>query len=321
MIHIPQLMLNRHKELLLETAPVYIEGLIGWELIRNGQVVRSSPPQRNLIVTAALNGMGNGTSITTQTTYCAVGSSSTAPASSDTSLVAQVDVRTNSNGGFADVFASGPSFAYWEKTITRLFTETQVNGNLTEVGFFSAAVAGTMFNRQLLKDNLGNPTTITKTNADQLKIILKIRVYPNTTIVNQPAVDISGVSTSIDNRAIDIDGSGWSTCNWGSWSTVFAGYENNAMPATTATQSGTNDGGVGTGTLQAYTNGNFYRDFQVVYTPAQTNFPTGYGSISWGAMGGAFTQFNFISTFTPKIAKTSSFRLTLMVRASWAVHP
>ena len=67
---------------------------------------------------------------------------------------------------------------YWFKRFVRLFFESEANGNLTELGWFDQAAGGTMTVRSLFKDNGGSPIVITKTSADQLRIIYELRVYP-----------------------------------------------------------------------------------------------------------------------------------------------
>src|SRR5690606_9484008 len=95
--------------------------------------------------------------------------------------------------------------------------------------FFSAAEGGTMWNRQLFRDELGNPTAITKTNEDQLRVTYEYRVYPPWDDVVQE-IEVNGVPTEVVNRPQAVDSSG----SWGA-----GGGLNNL-------------GAVGTGTLIAY---------------------------------------------------------------------
>jgi hypothetical protein len=131
---------------------------------------------RNLVMDVGLNFLG--ASKVDALSYFAVGTSSTAPNVAQVALGAQVGI-TNSDGGFADQASTwGAGNAYIYARRTRVFTEAQANGNLTEVGVFDAASGGTMFCRSLLKDSGGTPTTIVKTSEFQLRIDYEIRLYP-----------------------------------------------------------------------------------------------------------------------------------------------
>lgn len=299
-----------------------IMGLIGWELIKDGKVIRKSPLKPNLITDAGLNGIGTGSIIDTLITYCGVGTDSTAPANSQTSLIAQISVRTASNGGFANTSGSGASFDYWWIQRTRLFVEAEANGNLTEVGFFSASSGGIMFNRQLFKDEFDAPTTIVKTSAEQLKVIMEVRVYPNKTPSAQ-TLTINSISTDLDHQAIEIDNSGWtaSPTSLGQWITnaIKDAHESNAMPDVLAQATGT-AGTISSTTWASYTSGNFYRDVTLVMEPAVSNFATGIGSIQWGYHGTNNLFYQHITTFDPKILKDNTERFTYVARISWARH-
>src|SRR5690606_34956817 len=96
---------------------------------------------------------------------------------------------------------------------TRVFTEDQANGNLAELGFFSSSEGGTMWNRQLFRDELGNPTAITKTNEDQLRVRYEYRIYPPWDDVVQE-IEVNGVPTEVVNRPQLVGNSGtWGSAN------------------------------------------------------------------------------------------------------------
>lgn len=297
-----------------------LEGWISWELTRRGEVIQSSGGwYRNLIVDAGLNALAGGTiAIITLTNYCSVGTGTNAPANGDVVLQTPIAPRTNSNGGFADTNGAGASDAYRWWKIARVFTESQVNGNLNEVGFFSALTGGTMFNRQRLKDINGEDVTITKTDQDQLHINLEWRAYPDQSVRNQSIV-ISGVTTSVDNRALDIDGT-WVSFPGNIGTILLEGevYTLNTMPDIRARQAGT---GVteSSGALQTYGSGNFYRDLELKWEPATGNAIGPFGSLEfWGPGTDKPSQ---IATFDPKIAKDATRRVTIMVRCHLARRP
>jgi hypothetical protein len=305
-------------------------GLEGWftvELIdAKTKRVKRKLRFKNTITDAGMNGIGNGTSIGTLLTSLAVGTGSTAPAVGQTSLVSEID-RTNSTGGTSDVYNSGSGFAYWYGQRVRLFVEAEANGNLTELGFFSSTtdLSGTMFNRQLFKDDLGNAVTITKTSGEQLKVTFEWRVYMDQS-ANAQTISISGVSTDLSHRAYDVD----SSSAWGSTFLqnfgVFTGgnsvgyaWESQTMPSTTALQTGS-PVLASSSTVQAYTNGNFYRDIEYKWEPAVANFTLGIGTITTGVIGSSSANLSFITTFNPRVAKDNTKRFTIINRYSWARH-
>lgn len=282
----------------------------------------------NLIVNGGLDLIGAGTELTLCMQWLAVGTGSTVPATGDTSLVAEVSPstthRTQGNGSIADVFASGASFTYWSLKRTRLFVEAQANGNLTELGFFTASTAGTMWTRQLFKDSGGTPTTIVKTSADQLRVTYELRIY---TPADATASEvISGVSYTWLVRASKIS----SASNWGGTGSngplmtlgnvTHMGYADAIETDVLGTSS---DGPAGTATtrsstsLAAYTTGTFYRDSSYIWEPGIANYATGVGSIVfWAGSSGGLAQM-FQESFTPKLPKDNTKRLTLVQRLTW----
>lgn len=117
--------------------------------------------------------------------YIAVGTDSTPPVVGDTTMGAELD-RTISKGGFGSEEITGLvtgtahvfDAPYHFQRYVRLFTESEANGNLTELGWFNTDPAGTMVVHSLFKDSGGSPITLVKTSADQLKITYEWRVYP-----------------------------------------------------------------------------------------------------------------------------------------------
>ena len=169
----------------------------------------------NLITDAGLNAiMGKVFRPNLLFQYIGVGTDNTTPVVGDTTLGAEVD-RTLSNGGFGDttgyVTGSTDDFdgAYHFKKRTRLFLENEANGNLTELAWFQAAAASTMVVRSLFKDSGGTPITVTKTNADQLKITHELRSYPP--MGDDPAGLRSGSFSPIDSGTVIL---GSTTHSW-----------------------------------------------------------------------------------------------------------
>src|SRR5690606_24214562 len=125
---------------------------------------------------------------------CEAGTSSQVPDLSDVDVIAPLSPRatTTSNGGIADETRDGGGFAYQWFSQTRVFLEAEAIGNLTEVVFRRSSGGTQVFNRQLLLDDLGQPTSISTTNEDQLKIIFEFRLYSLHDVIEQ-VVNVNGV--------------------------------------------------------------------------------------------------------------------------------
>lgn len=327
---------GRSRELLVPFDALRVEGHVTVDLIhaRSG-LVKQHLEFRNLVVDAGLDSLGAGTRTLSNFLsggWMAVGTSSTAPAVSQTGLVAETGVRTNSNGAIADVIGSGASFAYWYIRITRVWTEPQSNGNLTEFGLFNASAAGTMLARQLFKDAGGNPTTVVKTSADQLRITYEFRMYPPT-VDATGSTTISGTSYGWTARAVNVN----QDVAWGQFgasgllvtmgSTTPPGAQASNATAigtlTTGPTGATAGANQSSAVVSPYTTGSFLREITFVWDPGAANFTGGSGGVSaftfqpWGTAN-AFTHQAFV---TPFFAKDSTKRLTLVWRFPWARFP
>lgn len=298
-----------------------IEGYFIVELVdAKTQKVKQRLEFKNLLTDVALNSLGAGTwSLGNLVQYMGVGTGSTVPAVTDTTLVSQV-ARTNFNQGFADVSGFGPSNTYVYYRIVRVFIETEANGNLTEVGMFQTNVAGTMFTRQLLKDGTGTPTVITKTSADQLRITYEYRLAVPITD-NGGTINISGTSYDWTNRPYKVV-SDWPNLilnypnNFIAWSLPQWAYETDVLVnQDSGTLAGTQVASTSHGAL-AYTTGNFYRDVETIWDPGIANFATGVGAVS--TAGARFATNGWWQAwqtkFSPKIPKTNVKRLKLTFR-------
>lgn len=291
---------------------------------KTGLIKRRLTEFPNLIVDAALNAIGNGTTIDELVEYVAVGTDNTTPDASDTSLGAQVDDRYNDAGGFAETEGSGPAYAYWYYTKTREIGEDDGNGNLTELGFFEEATGGTMWCRQLFLSG-GTPTTLVKTSDESLRIIYEWRLYLVTTPTTD-ALTIDGVPTDCDSRALSGNNAhAWGNNGYlrhlGAWETDprrCKAFETNAFPNIDA------GGFTGTGSqvtscgMQAYGTGNFYRDQNFIFDPGVGNFTTGIGAMHYPSQGLFISSVAGLGvTFDPKIQKDDTERFTFVGRTSF----
>jgi hypothetical protein len=151
-----------------------------------------------------MNMLGNLNGLNNDLGYFAVGQGTVAEAATDTTLGSEL-ARTNNNGGVADISSyTGTSYSSFIRT--RIFTQAQANGNLTEIGIFNASSGGSMYCRQLIKDETGTPTTITKTSEFELRVSYELRWYLPTDSDYNILVD--GISRAVRSRPAYF-GFGW----------------------------------------------------------------------------------------------------------------
>ena len=139
-----------------------VKGSFSVQVIRAGKVIVDLPRQSNLILSTAMSvisGLG---------VYLHVGTGSTAPTYSDTSLE---NFLTSAN---SPTWTDSPSVlngSVYEKESSKIFTFAlgSVVGNLSELGVALQA-STSLQTRALFKDGVGDPTTIVVTALDQLVV-------------------------------------------------------------------------------------------------------------------------------------------------------
>lgn len=265
----------------------------------------------NLITDGGLNRLGTDYIVS----HAQVGSGSTAPSNSDTSLASRV-AGTSTASPVAATYgcqASAPYFG-WARKIFR-FAAGQATGNLSEVGVGWSS-AGDLFSRALIKDGSGNPTTITILADEVLDVTYELRLYPP--LVDQ-AFDIvlGGVTYACLMRAAQVTNpDNWTprllldygTSNAVGW---YATAYDGDIGTITQNPSGTFVGSVLT-TRDAYSNNSLVREFHSNFGLADA-----VGSIKSIVLqigSGGWQQ----CSFTPPIPKTNDKILNLHWRLAWA---
>jgi hypothetical protein len=319
------------------TAHMGVAGYFEVELIHKPTgLVKQKLRFRNLITDAGLNWIGAGSGVTQgagirfgSDAWMAVGSGSTAPAVTDTTLVAQ-SARTNSRGTPEIPVSAGSAddFDYWWIRTTKVFAPGVATGNLTEVGLFETSVGGTLFARQLFRDNTGTPITIIKTADDELRITYELRLY-TMKVSNVNTLTVKSESRTCTTRGYDIDLAG----RWGNtvvtsqallnylgttWQTSYTSlngtFISSSMPALTATQVGTRTSFSAGGWVSGYIGSSYYKDYSATMNPGVGNLTI--GSVIWGG-NNPFPEPPFITTIDPPILKTDTERFTFVGRFSW----
>ena len=273
----------------------------------------------NLITNAGLDLLGT-TGSSPVYGYCRVGSGNTAPAFTDTALVAQIAVSSTQQADTYGVNRTG-TFYGWHRRTTR-FIAGAATGTLAEVGV-SAATAGPIFSRALILDGGGSPTTITVLADEVLDVTYELRVYPTLTDATGSVV-IAGTTYTWTARALTnaVYDTRWA--QYLGYGVAFnqaqgsiSSYGPQAMadlPAQGSTPtlpvSGTSMN------AQAYTTGSYQRSFRMDFDLNDGNVAGGIG-----AFFAASETFQFAGAWawgvSPKLPKTSAFKATFTVRMSW----
>lgn len=273
----------------------------------------------NLILDQGLNQMA------TSDTYlnaCQVGSGTTTPANGQTALSSLVAGTITRPTNVTSV-ASSPPY-YVARSVTFRFAEGAAAGNLAEVGVGTAVSGTTLFSRSLIKDSLGNPTTITILSDESLDVIYQLRYYVPPSDITGTIIATGNIGGSYDytlrsaNVTTVSDANGWSLPARQDFSSPNnAGYRafNGPIGNITEVPSGV-VAVVSRPTSLSYVPGSFYIDRLITASSAQANLSGGIRSIL-AQLGVGTYQIEF----DPPIPKTSNDVVQLTLRLSWGRRP
>jgi len=275
---------------------------------------------KNLILNQGLDRLGTNDAVLIG--YARVGTGTTAPVITNTTLEAQVAASESGPSDTTVVNSGAPNYTTLT-TYEYTFTQGAVTGNISEVGVGWASTGATLFSRALIVDNTGTPTTITLTSIDQLIIYYRLNASQPTTDTTT-AVTISSVSYPYTIRTA------YAASFCSSISTFWYGYaftrlnytllygNDAALGPITGSLSGTIIANSGNGdvtfTYPAYTPGSYYRDSIFSVAVNKGNAVGGIGGITLTWNGGLQNQ---IVLSTP-IPKTNTQVLTITCRFTWA---
>lgn len=126
----------------------------------------------NLVLDSGLDRLSVGSAIT----LVAVGTGNSTPVVTQTSLDNVLATTSTAQGPDVALANSTVEPYYFGARRTFRFSEGAAAGNLTEVGV--GWTSTNMFNRTLIKNQQGNPTTLTILSDEFLDVIVEIRHYP-----------------------------------------------------------------------------------------------------------------------------------------------
>lgn len=284
-------------------------------IVRDGKTLekkRETGWFKNLILDAGLNRMGTGAFMT----HCHVGTSSVAPAVSQTALQGFLAGTGTIQSSVASTQASAPYFGKMVKIYR--FAAGVATGTLAEVGVAWQITNGNVFSRALITDTAGNPTTITVLPDEVLDVVYELRQYPDLIDKVFQAV-ISGVTYDCVLRAALVTTqSVWADTidnSFGPYvsSTAAGIVYNGTLGPITADPSGSSDSAENVPSIGAYTNGSYQRTMSAFWGLNRGNLAGGITALSMRTTRGGYKM-----SFSPPLPKDNTKTLTLTMRFFWA---
>lgn len=290
--------------------PATVRGKINFELIDRQGKVKQSGECENLILDSGLNYIMTSTGLVSMCNYIAVGTGSTAPAASQTTLTAEV-ARTGQTLGL--ISGTGSKWfggGRFQQVFGVAFDYGEANGNLTEFGG-SANPTGTLYTRALFKDGRGNPVVISKTSDTRLVLYYTLELQVSPIVATAATIAIAGIG-NVDCTYIMPDQNDGSF-GYGSYS-PYAGKAQTIQFYTTAapnmTQTNTDAGESNYGAAETYTAGSFTRTVSGERPPEAADVTVyGYSMGYFNGPGNAFTKAALKVKFNTPIVKNKDYRL------------
>lgn len=301
----------------IQLAGAQHEGIIGMQVRKISGLIVRELKFHNLITNAALEILGtrNNSGIATETNTCRVGTGSTPPAPTQTSLVSPVG--TSSTAGVTKSSGNSGSDPYYYRLVREyVFNPGQATGNLAEIGFFSlySSPSNLMGSRALILDELGNPTTLTVLPDEYLYVTYEIRVHVGSLADVQTSIVLGSETYDVNIRKLGV------AQNDGLWTTgrspwITSPYQvtnSDAQPAVTESflPSGVS---AGSGNVQPYVSGTMRRSVSCVYSPTVGNVAGGIRMLS--VTGSGWQGFSLL--FDKPIPKDNTKTLSFMFTTQW----
>lgn len=272
----------------------------------------------NIITNGGMDRLGSASgSIGSVINYVQVGTGSTAPAVTNSSL-ANYLVGTSRSLNYSVSYGGSPTF-HTEGIFTWQFDQGVAAGNLSEIGV-GWALNGSLFSRALILDGNGNPTTITVTSIEFLTVTYKLRMYPPTTDVTG-TITLDGSNYNYIVRASEAGGSSWYSHGQGGYG---SGPVSNLVAYTgdigsvTYRPSGSSSS-FNSASVAAYSSGSYKRTFIYGANINNANLTGGIRSIAFSfSNSSGFPQMQWQCQFDPKIPKDNTKTLSLTFEVSWA---
>lgn len=284
----------------------------------DGRIREFGEWQDNLITNGGMNKLAGGVGSGSFMSAVRVGSGSTAPAFTDTALVAHVASVAADTAVVSINAVAADAAPFMGAQMTYTFPVGAAAGNLTELGLAgNTSLSGyPLYTRALFKDGSGNPVTIVVGADEQLVITYILRLYiPK---VSSSAVLLNaGNSTNytITMLPMEIDSdNGMSTfVSAGMYSSavgavnapIFYGALSGTLGPIDGTPPGTVTNPIMSMTPAAYVPDSYRRDVTYMYALTQANFSDIGTFVHSNNSQGYYAPVRWQWTVSPKITKTN----------------
>lgn len=259
---------------------------------------------------------------------CSVGTSTTAPANTDTqqgAFLAAYPASGSAITSTTSAYNAGGGTPYWSDIWVYTFPAGVATGTLSEIGVGNwtspSDTQPWLFSHALITSG-GSPTTITVLATESLQVTYELDYYINITTNTysfvMSTVTYSGsylraaiTSPPALNETIQANAFG----NNAPWIDV----SNGTTTTVTGSINGSGSGGqAGCTTVgSTYTNGTYFYTFTTSFSISQGNVSGGISALQ--IIHPAHGQYQF--SVSPAIPKTSSYQMTLTYAYSWARYP
>ena len=284
----------------------------GWyELEKNGELVASFP---NIITDVGLDALASNAEDASLLNLCGLGAGTTPPEYADTALESPL-ISTAMTSFIGGVVSSSTPYGQYSQTDYTLAGRSG-DFSYSEIGIITRS--GALFSRSLIKDMLGNPTSLFVAAGETLKIRYRLYKYPppdDVIATNHLVERRSGNTThTVTIRPYGILEPSHPTSYWNgaarmSPSTATASTSNTPVQVTTIGEiAGSVDGSV---VLQPYTAGSYERVVSAVISGSAIS---SIGSI---LLGGSNKKSGWRCYFSPPIPMATSATLTTTVKIKW----
>lgn len=276
----------------------------------------------NLITDQGLDALAQQSDVMTHYT---VGTSSNVPLVTDTwvyQFVATTSTTVSNIKGVAGTGTGGDPY-YGYRRQTKRFDFGTATGNLSELVVGWSATTGTAFMRELIRDGVGNPTTITVLSDEYLEVTYELRYYvPNGDFTGVCTIDSDAYNYTM--RAASCTSTVWWADSIGllfTYNAAFTSYHEaytGSIGGITTVPSGNSGTGTQSISVNTYNPGDLYRDFTMTASSSQWNVSGGViRSLVMGCTGNRWQcEYSKVSDGTG-IVKNSGITLTVGYRISW----
>lgn len=308
----PDFYINKRNYIEVEPTPAAtrVEGWYTLQRIKPGYGVIEELSFPNLITDFGMNALGGNYS----PDYFHVGTSTSQPSNTDTSLGAFGTSFNGSGTGDGAYSNSGPPDYYARRTVVKKSNIGAATGNWTEIAVSPQAGNGNILSRALILDSAGNPTTFTVLSDEQMQASYELRHYP-VFVDDVRAVTISGVPKDTITRVCNASTWQWLSFGFGymfHFTRCYA-YSGDINASAVSGLPAGSSLGAGSVALAAYGSNNFYRDATATW---QAGAATGtHRSYVWT---NDWNSALFQVQYDPPIVKSATQQLIINQRYSWA---